>query len=46
MVKFDERTKSCNTLKELSNKVFVRNKTEDSNISGFNLITGKMNQTF
>ena len=31
---------SCNTLNNLSNKVCVRNKTEDLNLSVFNMITG------
>ena len=31
---------SCNTLNDLSNKVCVPNKTEDSNLSVFNMITG------
>ena len=31
---------SCNTLNDLSNKVFVPNKTEDLNLSLFNMITG------
>ena len=32
---------SCNTLYVLSKKVFVPNKTEDLNLSIFNMITGK-----
>ena len=32
---------SCNTLNDLSNKVCVPNKTEDSNLSVFNIITEK-----
>ena len=31
---------SCNTLKPLSNKVCIPNKTEDLNLSVFNIITG------
>ena len=31
---------SCNTLNDLSNKVYVPNKTEDLNLSVFNMITG------
>ena len=31
---------SCNTLHDLSNKVCVPNKTEDLNLSVFNMITG------
>ena len=31
---------SCNTLNDLSNKVCVPNRTEDSNLSVFNIITG------
>ena len=31
---------SCNTLNNLSNKVCVPNKTEDLNLSVFNMITG------
>ena len=37
---------SCNTLNDLSNRVCLRNKTEDLNIHVFNMITGKMNQKF
>ena len=32
--------KSCNTLNDLSNKVCVPHKTEDLNLSVFNMITG------
>ena len=32
---------SCNTLNDLSNKVFVPNKTEDLKIHVFNISTGK-----
>ena len=31
---------SCNTLNDLSNKVYVPNKTENLNLSVFNMITG------
>ena len=31
---------SCNILNDLSNKVYVPNKTEDLNLSMFNMITG------
>ena len=31
---------SCNTLNDLSNKVYVPNKTEGLNLSVFNMITG------
>ena len=31
---------SCNTVIDLSNKVYVPNKTEDLNLSVFNMITG------
>ena len=31
---------SCNTLNDLSNKVCIPNKTEDLNLSVFNLVTG------
>ena len=31
---------SCNTLNDLSNKLCVANKTEDLNLSVFNMITG------
>ena len=37
-VKLDRCVRSCNTLNNLSNKVFVPNKTEDLNLSVFNLI--------
>ena len=39
-VKLDRCVGSCNTLNDLSNKVCVPNKTEDSNLSVFNMITG------
>ena len=39
-VKFDRCVESCNTLNDLSNKVCVPNKTEDLNLSVFNMITG------
>ena len=39
-VKLDRCVGSCNTLNDLSNKVCVPNKTEDSNLSVFNTITG------
>ena len=37
-VKLDKCVGSCNTLNELSNKVCVTNKTEDLNLSVFNMI--------
>ena len=43
-VKLDSCVGSCNTLNDLSNKVFVPNKTEDLNLSVFNMITGVMSQ--
>ena len=39
-VKLDRCVGSCNTLNDLSNKVRVSNKTEDLNLSVFNMITG------
>ena len=39
-VKLDRCVGSCNTLKDLSNKVCIRNKTEDLSLSVFNMITG------
>ena len=39
-VKLDKCVGSCNTINDLSNKVCVPNKTEDLNLSIFNLITG------
>ena len=39
-VKLDECVESCNTLNDLSNKVCITNKTEDLNLSMFNVITG------
>ena len=39
-VKIDRCVRSCNTLNDLSNKVCVLNKTEDLNLSVFNMITG------
>ena len=40
-VNLDKCTGSCNTLNYLSNIVCVPNKTEDLNLSVFNMITGK-----
>ena len=39
-VKLDRCVGSCNTINDLSNKVCVPNKTEDLNLSVFNMITG------
>ena len=39
-VKLDRCAGSCNTLNDFSNKVCVPNKTEDLNLSVFNMITG------
>ena len=39
-VKLDRCAESCNNLNDLSNKVCVPNKTEDLNLSVFNMITG------
>ena len=39
-VKLDRCVGSFNTLNDLSNKVCVPNKTEDLNLSIFNMITG------
>ena len=39
-VKVDRCVESCNTLNDLFNKVCVPNKTEDLNLSMFNIITG------
>ena len=39
-VKLDRCVRSCNTLNDLSKKVCVSNKTEDLNLSVFNMITG------
>ena len=41
MVKLDRCAGSCDTLNDLSNKVYVPNKTEDLNLSMFNIITIK-----
>ena len=38
-IKLDKCVRCCNTLNELSNKVYVPNKTEDLNMHVFNLIT-------
>ena len=40
-VKLDRCVGSCNTLNDLSSKVYVPNKTEDLNLSMFNMITGR-----
>ena len=42
-VKLDRCVESCDTLNNLSNKVCVPNKTEDLNLSLFNMITGIKN---
>ena len=39
-VKLDRCAGSCNTINDLSNKVCIPNKTEDLNLSVFNMITG------
>ena len=39
-IKLDRSVGSCNTLNDLSNKVCVPNKTEDLNLSMFDMITG------
>ena len=39
-IKLDRCVGSCNTLNDLSNEVCVPNKTEDLNISAFNIIAG------
>ena len=39
-VNLDKYVGTCNTLNDLSNKVCVPNKTEDLNLSMFNMITG------
>ena len=41
LVKLDRYVRSCNTLNDLSNKVFIPNKTEHLNLSVFSVITGK-----
>ena len=40
LVNLDRYVGSCNAINELSNKVCVPNKTEDLNLSMFNVITG------
>ena len=39
-VKLDRRVGSCNTLNDLSNKIWDAIKTEDLNLSVFNMIAG------
>ena len=39
-VKIDRCAGYCNTLNDLSNKVCIPNKTEDLNLTVFNMITG------
>ena len=39
-VTLDRYVGSCNTLNDLSNKVFIPNKAEDLNLSVFTMITG------
>ena len=43
-VKLDRCVGSCNTINDLSNKVCVPNKTEDLNISAFNI--GTINKAY
>ena len=40
LVKLDRCVGSCNTLNDLSSKVRIPSKTEDLNLSIFNMITG------
>ena len=40
MIKLDRCVGICNTLSDLSNKVYVPNKIEDLNLSLFIIITG------
>ena len=40
LVKLDRCIGSCNTLNDLSNKVCFPNKTEDLNLSVFDMISG------
>ena len=40
MIKLDRCAGSCNTINGLSNKVCSPNKTEDLNLSVFNMVTG------
>ena len=39
MVKLDRCVGSCNNINDLSNKVYLSNKTEEWNLSVFNVIT-------
>ena len=41
-INLDRCVGSCNTLKDLSNKECVPNKTGDLNLNVFNMITGKI----
>ena len=40
-VKLDRCVGSCNTINDLSDKACILNKTEDLNLSVFNIITGR-----
>ena len=40
MVKLDRCVGSCNTMNDLSNKVYVPNQTEDLNLGVFKMTTG------
>ena len=44
MISLDKCCRSFNTLREMSNKICVPSKTEDIDLSVFNLIIKKMNQ--
>ena len=39
-VKLDRYVRSCNTLNDLSDKLYASSKTKDLNLSVFNIITG------
>ena len=45
-VKLDRCVGSCNTLSDLSNKMCLPNKTEDSNLIAFNMVSGIMNRKY
>ena len=44
MVSLDKFNESCNTLDDLSSKIYIPNKAEDLNLNVFNLIT-RMNES-
>ena len=45
MAKLDRYNGSCNTLNDLSGRIYVANKIEDINLNVFSLIKKKINES-